>query len=335
MNALLCNRRWQLAGIMVLLLTVVGRLGAQEPVDAGDAESDATQPVRHVRVLVIGNSFSWNATAYLPAIAKAAGVELTLGHASIGGCSLERHWRHAAAFEADSTDPEGRPYEITVDGQKRKVSLRERLQSQPWDYVTIQQVSYQSTKAETFSPHAQNLAAYIRRHAPQARLMVHQTWAYAADDPLFRDGKMTQDDMYQALRSAYAAIAEELGAGIIPVADAFQHVRVDPNWQYVYPDPAFDYANPRPPALPNQANSLNIGYHWRQDKDGNDVLKYDGHHANIAGRYLGAAVWFQVLYGTSAVGNDFVPTGLTPEQVAFLQKAAEATVSAAAEAVAR
>src|SRR5438067_980193 len=76
-------------------------------VQVGDATDAAptTQPVKHVRLLAVGNSFSGNATKYLPAIVAASGNKLTLGHASIGGCPLERHWRHAAAFEADPDDP--------------------------------------------------------------------------------------------------------------------------------------------------------------------------------------------------------------------------------------
>ncbi len=48
----------------------------------------------------------------------------------------------------------------------------------------------------------------------------------------------------------------------------------------------------------------------------------DGHHANLAGEYLGACVWFECLFGESPVGNKFIPDGLDPQYAALLQSVA-------------
>ena len=39
-----------------------------------------------LRVFLIGNSFSQNATRYLPELAKEGGHQLELGRAELGGC---------------------------------------------------------------------------------------------------------------------------------------------------------------------------------------------------------------------------------------------------------
>jgi hypothetical protein len=54
----------------------------------------------------------------------------------------------------------------------------------------------------------------------------------------------------------------------------------------------------------------------------------DGHHANLAGEYLGACVWLEVLFQQSAVGNAFVPKGLDPAYARFLQETAHRAVAA-------
>ena len=55
----------------------------------------------------------------------------------------------------------------------------------------------------------------------------------------------------------------------------------------------------------------------------------DGHHANTAGEYLGACVWYEVLFGRSAVENSFVPKGLDPTYAKFLQETAHRAVTEA------
>ena len=45
-----------------------------------------------IRILAIGNSFSDDATQYLPDLLEAAGIHnVILGRLYIGGCTLERH----------------------------------------------------------------------------------------------------------------------------------------------------------------------------------------------------------------------------------------------------
>ncbi|MCX7827159.1 MAG: DUF4886 domain-containing protein [Verrucomicrobiae bacterium] len=277
-----------------------------------------------VRLLTIGNSFSRNATHYLPDLAKAGGHSLIHCSIVVGGASLQLHAEKFQKFELDATDKAG----CYTNGR----SLKQELTADRWDFVTIQQASIKSHDIETYRPFAGQLRDYIKRHAPQAKLLVHQTWAYRCDDPRFTKphGKPgeppTREAMYRMLTNAYRTIAAELGARLIPVGDAFHLADSDPKWGYK-PDTRFDFKNARPPALPNQIRSLHVGWQWKKDKNGKPTLSMDGHHANTAGEYLGACVWYEALFGESVLANRFVPKGLDPAYARFLRETAHRAVS--------
>ncbi|HVE42632.1 MAG TPA: DUF4886 domain-containing protein [Planctomycetota bacterium] len=286
--------------------------------------ADAAAVPKTVRLLTIGNSFSGNATHFLGDIAKAAGNTLVHQPMSIGGASMEVHWTKIQANEKDPQDAAG------LYGTR---SLSQTLQSGDWDYVTIQQASIKSHDVETYRPFAAQLQEYVKKHAPKAELLIHQTWAYRSDDPRFapktpKVEPSSREAMYAALSSAYLTIAKELGVRRIPVGDAFNIADSDPERGFK-PDEKFDKASAVPPALPDQTHSLHVGYHWAKSKDGKQTLAMDGHHANAAGEYLGACVFYEVLFKESIVGNSFLPPSLKPEDAKVLQDIAHRAVAAA------
>lgn len=271
-----------------------------------------------MRLLTIGNSFAGNATRFLDDIVGASGrFSLALGKANIGGCSLERHWNHVVRHKDDPADPEGKPY----DGR----SLKDMLLSDAWDVVTIQQFSWISHDVDTYRPYARYLHDYARAYAPGAEVRFHQTWAYRADDDGRIGPEYSQAQMHADIRAACHAVAAELGITIIPVGEAFANARKHPEWNFSR-DPAYDYENPTYPELPSEPQSLCRGYFWREDEEGGHSLGLDTHHANTAGEYLGAAVFYECLFGESVVGNRFVPEGVTEKDAAFLQRIAHETV---------
>lgn len=288
------------------------------------AQADA-KAAKTVRLLTVGNSFSANATRHLDALTKAAGHTLVHQPIVVGGASLELHWGRAAAHEKD---PQG------TNGLYGKTSLKQHLAAQPWDFVTIQQASIKSHDAATYRPFAKQLHDYIKQHAPKAEVLMHQTWAYRVDDPRFKVAApkagepKTQAEMYQMLTHAYTTIAAELGIRRLPVGDAFYLADTDPKWGY-RPDVTFDFKNNDENRLPNQTHSLHVGWRFAKGKDGKTALSIDGHHANAAGEYLGACVWFEVLFNESVVGNAFVPPGLDKAHARFLQETAHKAVAAA------
>lgn len=285
--------------------------------------------VKTVRILTIGNSFSRNATNHLDDLAKAGGHELIHRALVIGGASFQVHADKAKKHEASPQDKAG----LYTNG----LGLKENLAADKWDYVTIQQASIRSHDFATYQPHAGWLREYITQHAPGAKLLVHETWAYRKDDPRFtkpssKPGEpATQEAMYRGLTAAYDKIAAELGGKIIPVGDAFFTADTDAKWGY-QTDTTFDPKTAKQPALPDQTHSLHVGWQWKPTKDGKKtLLSMDGHHANLAGEYLGACVWYEILFGESAVGSTYVPASLDAEYARFLQETAHQAVLARAK----
>jgi hypothetical protein len=312
---LLCP--WFVCLVLLLRIQVVG------PV-AQSAEPAA----KTVRLLTVGNSFSRNATRHLEDLVEAGGHELIHRPIIVGGASLQLHADKAQQHELDANDPAG----LYANGR----SLKQELQSERWDFVTIQQASIRSHDVDAYRPYARQLFDTIRKYAPQAEVVVHQTWAYRCDDPRFavaspKPGEpATQEAMYQGLSKAYRATAAELGVRMIPVGDAFYRADTDSEWGY-RPDAQFDFQNARPPALPDQTHSLHTGWRWSKRPDGTSALGMDGHHANLAGEYLGGCVFYEFLFETSVVGKPFVPAGLDPDFARFLQQTAHDTVASMAK----
>ena len=275
-----------------------------------------------VRLLTIGNSFSSNATRHLKDLSKAGGHTLIHNSLVIGGSSFQVH--------ADKTKAEGKA-RLYTNGK----DLVANLTADRWDYVTIQQASIKSHDFSTYQPHAGFLRDLIVKHAPQAKLLIHQTWAYRVDDPRFavqeaQPGEpRTQEEMYRGLTAAYNRLATDFGAKIIPVGDAFFRADTDAKWGFK-PDPKpFDAKTAKQPELPMLTHSLHVGWAWKKPKDGKKTtLGMDGHHANMAGEYLGACVWYEVLFGESSVGLAFIPKGLEAEFARFLQETAHEAVQA-------
>ncbi len=277
------------------------------------ALSRAEPPAKTVRLLNVGNSFSYNATHYLNDLVQAAGHRLVHQHASMGGATLAQHCEKYQRHAQDPADAKG----LYAD----KHSLAGKLEAERWDFVTIQQASFHLIQYRQI----ERALCRDQEAAPQAEILMHQTWAYRCDDPLFQ-GKATpgqptsQEAMYRSLTTAYETIAGELGLRLIPCGDALYRADTDPVWGYK-PDKTFDFQAAQSPALPDQTHSLHVGWRWKKD-----TLGMDGHHANMAGEYLGACVFFEVLFDQSVVGNSFIPKGLAPDYARFLQQTAHRAV---------
>lgn len=278
---------------------------------------NAQQPGRTLRILMIGNSFSQNASRYLPEMAEEANVALVLGRAEMGGCSLKRHWDSVLVNNRDTS--RGKAY--------KGKSLRQLLSSQKWDIVTMQQYSLLSGDKATYEPFAKNIYDLVKSYQPDARVFVHQTWAYRADAVNWGkiDGEKrakNNTEMWERSRAAYHHMAKNLGGlPILPSGDAFYQVATDKKWGFKK-DTAFDYAHAVYPALPSQENSINAGYSWVTKKK----LKFDPNHANEAGCYLAGLVWYSHLFEGDPTQLKFKPGPVSDEFAAFLKETALKTV---------
>jgi hypothetical protein len=303
--------------LSVVLATLAISLASSQRAIAQAGEGDS------VRAMTIGNSFAENAFRYLKAIATDGGVNLEIGTANLGGCTLERHARLARQFEEDASE---RPYTRSTADGKSKLSLQEYLAADNWDFVTIQQQSALSYQPESYHPYVEELVQLVREYAPQAEILIHQTWAYRPDSPYLHDHDLTQEEMYRRLSRVYADVADQFGARIIPVGTAFQRARNTEGRKVVVPDAHYDFDNPVFPHLPDQTHSLVAGWYW--EKRGSEpMLKLDFKHANAGGCYLAGLVWYETITGRDARKIQFVPKGIQPDDAAFYRKTAHEVVS--------
>ncbi len=215
-----------------------------------------------MKVLSIGNSFSQDAQRYLHRLAKSAGVDMKTVNLYIGGCPLRTHYLNMLDDTA--------AYDFQFNGESTglKVSIREVLRSDNWDYVTLQQASGFSARFETYTPYIEALAAYVKKYCPTAKLLIHQTWAYENGSQKLANQLTfaSDEEMFAAVEAAYNQAAETISAdGIIPAGKAM----------------------------------LTLA------KTGIPIHR-DTFHANLGyGRYLLALVWFQYLTGRDISENDF------------------------------
>ena len=231
-----------------------------------------------LRILAVGNSFSNDATTWLPDLLEGAGIHnVILARLYIGGCSLERHCR-----EYEKMDRNYKYYKSTENSWvtvSEKATILDGIGDEPWDIITIQQSSPLSGVPESFDPWTERLIGIIRKHCsnPDVVIVWHQTWAYARSSthrafPTYGNNQMI---MYGKINECTDELSRRFDfATVIPSGTAVQNAR----WSHII-------------------------------FDGKDLTR-DGFHLNTGyTRYLAACVWFESLIrpalGKSVVGNPF------------------------------
>lgn len=239
-----------------------------------------------MQILSIGNSFSHDAQRYLHQIAAADGVDISCFNLFIGGCSLSHHYRNMLTGN--------RAYTLGMNGQLTgfPVSMEEALLNRDWDIVTLQQVSGQAPRYETYQPYLSELCAYVRKCVPKAKIALHQTWGYAPDSPRLTEemGYLTHEDMFVAVRAAYEKAAEDIGADFI---------------------------------LPSGETMC------RLIKNGAEDMHRDPIHAGLGlGRYALGLTWYGVLTGKDIAENTFraLDTEETEERILLAKRCAAESI---------
>ena len=239
-----------------------------------------------ISVLSIANSFGQDAQRYLHGVAKADGTELTCVNLYIGGCSL---WRHFKNMKAEAAE-----YSLEFNGESTGffTDIKTALLSRRWDYVTLQQASHESPWFENYAPYIGALAACVREYAPEAKLAIHQTWAYAQGSRRLHEelGYADQHEMFRDIEAAYARAASLVKADLV---------------------------------IPGGKAMISLA-------ESGLPAHRDGFHASLgAGRYALALTWYHALTGGDIAGNTFgdfdVP--VTEAEIALAKKAAAAAFS--------
>ena len=135
-----------------------------EATTAATTDTPATPEKKSIKILAIGNSFSVDAMEYVYQIAKQVGYEeIVLGNLYIGGCSLQTH--------AGNLRSKTRGYTYYYNNKgawlnKGSANITETLDSEEWDYISLQQVSGNSGMPETYEPYLTQIIACAFRQFP-------------------------------------------------------------------------------------------------------------------------------------------------------------------------
>ena len=232
-----------------------------------------------LKVLAVGNSFSDNTTDYLYDIAKAEGMtDIAIGRLYISGCTLATHLQNAqlnlTAYE----------YGKNTDGywnMTQSVSMRQALQDEDWDIITVQQGSGTSGVASSYGD-AAALVEYINANKknPNARLVWHMTWAYQQGSTNKAFPNYGSDQM-----TMYTAICDAVKEAILPMKE-------------------FHSVIPTGTAIQN-ARTSSMG----------DNLTRDTYHLNDLGKVIGSYTWYAAFtekplekISVDAVGKELVLT---------------------------
>lgn len=170
-----------------------------------------------MKVLSIGNSFSQDAHRYLHQIAKHNGDDLKLANLYIGGCSLRTHYINML------DDKPSYLFEFNGQNTGLFVSIKQALISDDWDVVTLQQASRFSVSYDSFSPYIEELANYVRKFCPHAKILIHQTWAYQDGSQNLQNLQCFENakQMLSAIVDNYEKASKLINAdGIIPCGEA-------------------------------------------------------------------------------------------------------------------
>ena len=264
-----------------------------------------------LKVLMIGNSFSLQMQKEMPPIAADLGLELDICSMYIGGCSLERHWQNVQA----ATNAAFRPYYIDRNrlGERLKrfaANIPEMLLAEKWDVVTIQQASHFSWQPATYQPWGDRLVAYIREKAPQAKIVVQETWSYTPWDGRLAKWGIDQNVMYAALHAAYGDFAAKHKLEVIPTGTAVQLWRRSLPVRYVADSLGGDV--------------VGSAMFARNEKTGAWAPKGDVFHMGPTGNYLQALVWAAKLFNVDVSACKYAPKGVgfEPERVELMKRVA-------------
>lgn len=157
-----------------------------------------------MKILSIGNSFSEDAQRYLHRIAETNGKKLTCANLYIGGCSLKQHYINLSDNE--------KSYDFQFNGENTniKISIKDAVKSNTWDYITLQQASHESFDINNYMPYIESITKWLRLRCPDTKILLHQTWAYPQNrERLSEMGFKTTEDMFAAVKDAYSK-AEKL-----------------------------------------------------------------------------------------------------------------------------
>ena len=179
-----------------------------------------------LKILAIGNSFTTNATTYMPwMIDRLNGDSICIAKLTRSGCSLKKHW---TSHVDDTPD-----YELYYSNSGRWVkeelaTIDEALTVMEWDIIIIQQNSGNSGIYSSYQPYLSYLIKLFYETNPNVKIAWHSTWPYrlGCEHNDFRFYDYDSLKMYKAILEA-ASVASEGMDFMIPATDLIWRMRQD------------------------------------------------------------------------------------------------------------
>lgn len=233
-----------------------------------------------VRILGIGNSFTVDALEqHFQPLLTAEGVDAVIGYPYRGGTWLSQH-------DAWSSRTDTLPYNYRTfkNGQfvttgLASYSLKMAVEDEPWDWVIIQSDHDSAGVYSSYVPYMEHLISFVKAHCsnPNVKIGFYMTWAYDASST-YKSFSIYNKDQ-QLMYDSIIACAQKLMADhpelelLIPCGTAVQNARTSYMGQRLNRD----------------------GYH----------LHYDH------GRYIASLIWYEKIFGKSALEVTWKPENLT------------------------
>lgn len=171
--------------------------------------------MKTVHLLMIGNSFSQDASEYMHQISMNSDVVIEAHNLYIGGCSLETHYSNVVNDKPD--------YIYFLNGKivQEHYSIKMALEARQYDYVSFQQASHFSGQKETYYPYIKELIKYVREYQPNAKLLMHETWPYCPGSTHGCFVWYNNDAKYmeECVRKAYQEVAKENDLELVEVME--------------------------------------------------------------------------------------------------------------------
>ena len=239
----------------------------------------------HLKILMVGNSFSLDTTHYLHRISASVGVNMTVGILYRSGEGLDSHLNNATNDLSNYTyhkrvSENGYANQNTTNN----TSIKTGILDEDWDVITFQQRSGDSDNYTTYQPYLNDLKDYVAGLATNSNVKygVLQTWAYS--------GSQGREGMYTGIVEAYENAMFDADIGImIPVGTAIENAR----------------SVPRIKSIDNE-------------------LTNDGFHLGVLGDYIAGLTMFKNFYpNINSKDVNFKPEEVTNYQKYMASIAAE------------
>jgi hypothetical protein len=271
-----------------------------------------------MKILCIGNSYSYYWTDELSEMLRASGYEdAKVCNLYYSGCTFEWHWDWYVNGELKQEFFTAANGDKTVE---KPTGLEHALSVDNWDIVSFQQSNRYGTVSmrESIKAHLPQLYNLVKTRHPNAKFYWQQNWAHEVDQGNGRGE--TSEESQVARTDAFRVIAkevcEEYGFTNIPLGEAWEAIRHDPIF--------YEKGEGETPIRSMHTRIMHAG------KMKGEIINSDfSHDGDVGGgQYLNACVWFEVLFGKSCVGNTFRPKyALSEELISTLQQAAHQAVA--------